>query len=227
MKKKLSVVVCTLNEEKYVENCLKLLAKQEVPCEIVLVDAHSKDNTVKIARKYADKIVYDHGKGLSDARNVGWKNASCEIVAYCDCDSLPPKDWTKNILKLIEGQYCASGPIFPYDGKFLNRISMNLWANLFPRFMSKIGYQSVWGANMAFTKSILKKYPFRFKFLEDYDMGIRLRKTFKVKFHKDMKLPVSSRRFDRGFNRICIKYYIREWFKRKLGLTKRSATGYF
>ncbi len=223
--KKISVIVLTKNEEKYIGSCLSLLRKQEIPCEIVLVDGHSTDSTVKIAKKYADKIVYDHGKGISDARNVGWESASREIVAYCDSDSLPPKDWTRNILKNIEGKFAVSGPLIAYDGRFWTKICFLVWSNLFPRFMAKIGYHSVWGANMAFRKSVLRKFPFRCKFLEDYDMGIQLRKTFRVKFSGDLKLPVSSRRFDKGFCRTCIKYYLREWWRRKM--RRGSTVGYF
>ncbi len=222
---KISVVVLTKNEEKYIENCLKCLRNQEIPCEIIVVDGHSTDNTIKIARKYADKIVYDHGKGISDARNVGWRNASCDIVAYCDADTLPPRDWTKKILKHIKGRYCVSGPLVSYDGNLWMKICFRMWADIFPRFLSKFGYNNVWGANMAFQKPVLKKFPFRLKFLEDYDMGKRLRKTGKVKFIGELKLSVSSRRFKNGFIRTCIKYYIREWFKRKI--LKKYSTGYY
>jgi len=223
--KKISVVVCAKNEEKYIENCLKCLASQEIPCEIVVVDGHSKDKTIEISKKYANKIVFDHGKGISDARNVGFETASCEIVAYCDADSLPPKNWTKKILEHMEGKYCVSGPLIPYDGSLITKINMNVWANFYPRIMSKLGYQNVWGANMAFRKTILKNYPFKVRFLEDYDIGIRLRKTFKIKFYGDLKLPTSSRRFENGFIRTCIKYYIREWINRKL--KNKTTTGYY
>jgi len=222
---KISVVVLTKNEENYIENCLRCLKNQEVPCEIIVVDAHSTDNTVKIAKKYADKIVYDNGGGISDARNVGWKNASCDIVAYCDADSLPPRDWTKKILKHIKNYYCISGPLIAYDGGLWMKICFRVWADLFPRFLSKFFYNNVWGANMAFKKFILKKYPFRLKFLEDYDIGERLRNTGKVKFVGELKLPVSSRRFEKGFVRTCIKYYIVEWLKRKV--FRKYTTGYY
>lgn len=224
--KELSVVVCTKNEEKYIGPCLRRLAEQEVPCEIIVVDAHSTDRTLEIAKRYADRIVFDHGRGISDARNVGWKAASCGTVAYCDCDAFPPKDWTRKILKHMEGLYCVSGPMIPYDGRMLVRINFNIWGNLFPRLMSRLGYQSVWGANMAFRRSVLEKYPFGPRFLEDYDMGIRLRKTFRIKFYGDMKMPVSSRRFENGVLRTCIKYYLREWVKRKTGRAT-DTSGYF
>lgn len=225
MKKKITVIVCTKNEDKYIGQCLRCLSRQEVPCEIILVDAHSTDKTIDIAKKYADKIVYDHGLGISDARNVGWKNASYDVVAYCDCDSIPPRDWTKKILREINGFYAVSGPIVSYDGTTMLKIKFFLWGSFFPLAMSKMGFQSVWGANMAFQKPVLEKYPFRFRFLEDLDMSQRLRKTFKVRFCKSLRLHVSSRRFNEGFNRICIKYYLREWWRRKL---RRSSTaGYF
>ncbi len=53
---KISVVVCTKNEEKYIEGCLKRLVNQIIKPEIIIIDGHSKDNTIKIARKYTRKI---------------------------------------------------------------------------------------------------------------------------------------------------------------------------
>jgi len=222
---KISVVVCTMNEEKYIGPCLEHLINQDSSCEIIVVDAHSTDKTLKIARKYTNKIYFDNGKGISDARNVGWKNASHDIVAYCDADSLPPKDWTKKIIKNIKNLYCVSGPLMPYDGNTLMKINFLLWSDFYPRIMGLMGYHNVWGANMAFKKSILKKFPFKMKFLEDHDIGVRLRKTFKVKFCEDIKLPVSCRRFEKGFYRTSINFYVREWMRRKI--IKKSTTGYY
>ena len=94
----ISVVVCTKNEEKWLEPCLKALKEQFAVPEIIIVDAHSTDKTKQIAKKYTKHVYNDNGKGLGSARNIGWKKAKAPIVAYCDADTKPPKDWTYNIL---------------------------------------------------------------------------------------------------------------------------------
>jgi len=222
----ISVVVCTKNEEKYIENCLKALSKQVIKPELIVVDGHSSDKTVEIAKKYADKIVYDSGRGLGEARNIGWKAAKSNIVAYCDADSIPPKDWTRKIAELMDKYDCVSGPLSAYDGSRIMKLKFKVWADLFPRMLSLGGYNCVWGANMAFKKEVLKKYPFRLKFLEDYDIGYRLRKNkVKMKFHKSLLLPVSSRRFANGFHRTAFRFYVLRYLKMKL--LGKTDSGYY
>lgn len=222
---KISVVVCTKNEKKYIETCMKALSKQELMPEIIVVDAHSSDKTLRIARKYADKVLYDKGNGLSDARNVGWKAANGEIVAYCDADAVPKKDWTNNISDLMKKYDAVSGPLVANDGSMKLRISMKLFADIFPRLASLFGWNLLWGANMAFRKSVLAKNPFRVRFLEDYEIGRRLRKFCKVKFSKKLAVPASTRRFEKSFFRTCIKYYVFGFFRIKYG--KREFSGYY
>ena len=50
-----SIVVCTLNEEKNIEGCLRALRDQKFSgnYEIILADGNSEDNTVKLAKPFA------------------------------------------------------------------------------------------------------------------------------------------------------------------------------
>jgi len=98
----ISVVVCAKNEENYIGNCLQCLKKQTLKPEIIVVEGHSTDKTYNIAKKYADKVVRDKKRGIAAARNLGWKTAKGDIVAYCDADSLPPKDWVEKISKFMK-----------------------------------------------------------------------------------------------------------------------------
>lgn len=221
---KVSVVVCTKNEEKYIETCMRALSNQTLKPEIIIVDAHSKDGTVKIARKYADKILYDRGRGLSDARNQGAKATSCEIVAICDCDTEPKKDWTKNIAELLKKYDAVSGPLIAKDGSMKLRISMKLFADIFPRMASVLGWNLLWGLNMGFRKDVLLKNPFHTTFLEDYEIGKRLRKSYAVKFSKKIGVPASTRRFEKSFFRTCMKYYVLNFIKIKF--MKKDVRGY-
>jgi glycosyltransferase involved in cell wall biosynthesis len=212
-----SVVVCTKNESRFIEGCLKCLSNQTVKPEIIVVDGHSTDKTVSIAKKYADKIVEDHRKGIADARNIGWKVANGDIVAYCDADCLPHKDWIKNILKHMNGNVCIFGPIIPYEGKTRVKIGLKVWGDLFLKASSIFGYPCICTANVAFKKSVLKRHPFRYQILEDFDVGNRIRKVGKVKFYRDLYMPISTRRFREGFHRLAFKYYLLNYFRLKTG----------
>ncbi len=220
---KVTVVVCARNEEKAIERCLRALEEQELKPEIIVVDGHSIDNTVKIAKKYADRIVYDSRKGISDARNVGAKAASEKIVAYCDADCVPEKDWTQNIAKAISGKVVAvSGPLIAMDGGVKQKLGFKIWADIAPRILAKFGYNCLWGANMAIERKTLLASPFRTRFLEDYEMGVRLRKLGGVRFLKNISMPASTRRFSQSFYRTCIKYYILGVIKIKLCIEDRG-----
>jgi glycosyltransferase involved in cell wall biosynthesis len=61
---RISVIVPTYNEGRTIRKCLEALRNQTFKdYEIVVVDGHSKDNTVEVAKKYADKILFDEGRG--------------------------------------------------------------------------------------------------------------------------------------------------------------------
>ncbi len=95
---------------------------------------------------------------------------------------------------------------------------MKVWANFIPIILSFIGYNSLWGANMAFRKSVLKKEPFKVNFLEDYELGIRLtERGYKTKFTGKIKIKVSSRRFSKSFHRLCFKEYILNAIRIRIG----------
>ena len=219
-----SVVVCTKNEEKYIKRCLECLKKQTVKPEIIVVDGHSTDGTIKIARKYADKIVEDNKKGIADARNVGWKNAKGDIVAYCDADCMIPTNWVENIEYRMKGNVCVYGPIIPYEGKLRVKLGLRVWGSMFLRASNIVRYPCICAANMAVKRSILKRYPFRYNMLEDFDMGNRLRKVGKVRFYKDLLLLISTRRFKKGFHRLAFRYYLLNYFRLRRGKEMKSYT---
>ena len=56
---KVSVIIPTLNAEKFIGNLLKNLIKVQTlkPNEIIVIDSSSQDKTVKIAKSYGCKTV--------------------------------------------------------------------------------------------------------------------------------------------------------------------------
>lgn len=225
----ISVVICTKNEEATIERCLVGLSEQEVTPEIIVVDGHSRDGTVEIARGYADRILLDSGGGLSEARNIGWRAAQSSIIAFCDADCWPIATWTKNVIELMKpGVVGASGPLISYDGNSTTKMNITIWANWFPRLLTLFGYSCIWGANMAFRRDVLERYPFRLRFLEDYDIGYRLRrsKSGTLCFDSRIPMPISSRRFEHSFYRTCLRFYVKPFLMMRV-FKIFDSTGYF
>ncbi len=158
---KISVIIPVHNEEKYLENCLRHIFKQdEKPAEIIIIDNNSSDNSIKIAQKYPVKIVKEKKQGAVFARNRGFDEANSELIARCDADTLVPPDWIKRIKNNFENNKKAvalSGPSFFYDLPF----------NLLTLFLTRVYFRALWliqnkkhtliGPNMVIKKTIWKK----------------------------------------------------------------------
>ena len=86
----LSIIIPTLNEEKYLPLLLKSIKKQTLkPLEIILADARSKDETIKIGREFGCKIIKGGNPGFG--RNNGAKIAKGEMLLFLDADVILPK----------------------------------------------------------------------------------------------------------------------------------------
>ncbi len=127
---KISVVVATYNGAHYIYKCLNALLLQNYPkdkFEVLVVIDGSKDKTLEYAKKYPVRII-DLGKngGLSNARNVGAREATGEIIAYTDDDCEPDSNWLYYIAKAFDADNvgAAGGPnITPTDDSFMAKCS--------------------------------------------------------------------------------------------------------
>lgn len=97
----ISVIILSMNNGHTLEACLRsVLRCPPFSKEIIVVDAHSTDNTPTILEKYRDKIriIYDEGEGIGFARNLGVENATYDIVAFLDSDVLCARDHFTTLL---------------------------------------------------------------------------------------------------------------------------------
>lgn len=87
----ISIIIPTLNEEKYIGKLLYCLGKQTFKCfEIIVVDGQSKDKTEEVVLKYVKrlrlKFVLADKKGVSYQRNLGAKTAKYNWMLFLDAD---------------------------------------------------------------------------------------------------------------------------------------------
>lgn len=101
-----SIVISTYSKDRleYLLDCIDSLKKQTLkPAEIILVlDPNSELIEFYRMRLPDIKIAVSQEQGLSNARNVGVKNAKEEIIAFIDDDAVADKDWLKNLTKNYE-----------------------------------------------------------------------------------------------------------------------------
>ena len=85
----ISVIIPVRNGEKYLQEAINGIKKQNMNVEIIVVDDYSKDNTLKIA-KNSDCRIIEHNvqKGPVVAKNTGIKEAQGKYILFHDCDDI-------------------------------------------------------------------------------------------------------------------------------------------
>ncbi len=196
---KISVIVPTYNEEKYVGKTLESIKNQKtnLDYEIVVSDCNSEDKTVIIAKKYANKVVRSEKRSIASARNTGAKHAKGEIFVFIDADTILMSDY----LEFINSKFQKDEALIALTTGF--KIS-----NQSPKFMfteeiannyldihSRLSNTILIGINLCVYKYIFNKVGgFKDVLLEDAQISKDLEKIGKTKFFPDRKVIVSSRK---------------------------------
>src|SRR5579862_7385160 len=103
MASEISVVICAYTEKRWDEllAAIASVRRQTVPPkDIIVVIDYNPDLLQRVGAEITDvTIVENQGdKGLSGARNTGWKTARGEIVAFLDDDALAAANWLEYLL---------------------------------------------------------------------------------------------------------------------------------
>jgi glycosyltransferase involved in cell wall biosynthesis len=108
-----SVIICTLNEAQNLPHVLPKIP--DWVDEVMLVDGHSTDDTIAVAKTLVPdiKIVTQPGRGKGDALKFGIVQAQGEIIVTLDADgSTDPADLSKYVEPLTNGYDFAKGSRF-------------------------------------------------------------------------------------------------------------------
>lgn len=213
---KVSVVIPVYNEEKCIGDCLTALLNQtHAPDEIIVVDNNSTDTSAQIAERMGAQVVKEPKQGMIHARNRGFESARYPIIARCDADCIPPKNWVKTIVVDFDENIDAlTGPFTTYD-------TMPLLAQLFSviyfngmRFLQS-GKNTLAGPNMCLTREIWKKVKDTVcldagQVHEDIDLAIHINQAGgMIKFDDNLLMSTSGRRVRHNPLSFFIEYPIR------------------
>ena len=99
-----SLVLPVRNEEQNLAILLPYL--MQYCSELIVVDGHSKDRSVELARQYTSHILFDSKKGKGDAIRKSIDRISRPITVFMDADhSHNPEDIPKLFLPIIMGNF--------------------------------------------------------------------------------------------------------------------------
>ena len=114
---RVSVVVPTKNEARNLEHVLGQLP--EDIHEVILVDAHSEDDTVEVARRVRPdiRVLTQNGRGKGDALRTGFAAVTGNVVVMLDADgSADPAEIPRFVEALLDGADFAKGSRFLEGG---------------------------------------------------------------------------------------------------------------
>ena len=214
---KFSFIIPTLNEGEYLEECLKSIKSQNFnDYEIIIVDSYSKDNTVKIAKKYGAKVLYESKKGPAVARNTGAKKAKGEILIFPDADVRFEEDFLENLERKMKS--VTAGGIFnivPYDASSMTfKINYKI-ANIIASFFVSVGIPLTAGSCFSYRKEFFNRVGgFNPDFMtnEDHDLAKRISKFGRFEYFKDITVWTSTRRVKKWGTLKSIKIYSKSTF---------------
>ena len=86
IEEKVTVIIPARNEERTIQKVIRLVQKNSIVNQIIVVDNDSMDNTAKLAKNAGAQVVFcaEHGKGY--AMEEGLKYAINDVVVYIDAD---------------------------------------------------------------------------------------------------------------------------------------------
>ncbi len=187
---KVSFIIPTYNSERTIGKCLKSIRQQkDVDTEIIIVDGYSKDNTIEIAEKYADKIIRARGT-LGFARLLGAKYASGEILGIFDSDVyLPHEDWLKKAIEWFhkDDKIGIVWPVNipPPNASFTAKAYFSVWLYKLLKTKNPVPGGNILVRTKAY-REVEKQLNPKLHFGEDFDLTVKIiDKGYKVALHWD------------------------------------------
>jgi GT2 family glycosyltransferase len=123
-----SIAISTFDRNDDLEKCLFALSKQTFKdFEILIVNGGKPEpvrNTLKMFTGLNIKIVDQERKGIVEARNLGWRRSSADIVCFIDDDLIVSPQWLENIRAafLSDGKIAGvTGPTLIPEDRLNNR----------------------------------------------------------------------------------------------------------
>jgi glycosyltransferase involved in cell wall biosynthesis len=210
-KLKISVVIPTLNEGKYLPSTLFHL-QQLKPYEIIIADSHSTDNTREVAKKFGAKVVLCPRKNAAIGRNAGGRKAKGDIILFLDADTIVfpnifdviQNDFSK---KKVVGWTCL---VYGFTPSWKDQVIYNMSNHLIHFLTSTLKKPHAPGIVIGVRKKVfdaLNGFNEDLKVMEDHDFADRTKEHGDFIFSKETCVYTSARRLESWGGLNLIKRY--------------------
>jgi glycosyltransferase involved in cell wall biosynthesis len=222
----LSIIIPTLNEQRYLSPLLEAISAQRLDEEhqIVITDAGSQDKTVRIAREHGCAVA--SGGLPAKGRNQGARAALGDLLLFLDPEALLPKNFIANALSEFRRRRLdvASCRIEPIVESWMPRFT-------FLRFLYDLGYNwparllegvYPYASSLILVKSEVHErlggFDEQVKIGDDHDYARRAARFGNVGMLRFGKLPLFMRRCqNEGIIKTHLKYQVCNLFNLVLG----------
>lgn len=190
---KMSIIIPVLNEEKLLPRLIDFLRENdpEKKCEIIVVEANSEDNSLKIAQEKSDLVISTPIRSRAYQMNLGAKEAKSNLLYFVHADVLPPSNF---LIKVTENHINGS-KIGCFRQKFEgNRLllKVNAFFTRFDKTWCRGGDQTLYVCKHLFDD--LGGFNEDYSIMEEYDFMKRAREITPFKILKE-STTVSIRKY--------------------------------
>jgi len=196
---KISVVIASYNAQAFIEKAIKSVLDQSLtPHEIIIIDGGSKDDTVRIIKKYESKLAYwvsERDKGIYDAWNKGVEKVTGDWILFLGCDDILLNDTIEKYTDFIKS--------IPSDTEFISSrnqivdengapIRVEGWEWEWPRFLNVM---TVAHPGSLHSVELFKKYGnynTNYKICGDYEFLLRPQQNLKAQYLNEISIVVAE-----------------------------------
>jgi O-antigen/teichoic acid export membrane protein len=162
---RVSIVICNYNYARFLPKAIESALSQTRPCEVIVVDDGSKDESRSILTGYADRVhlILQPNGGQNAAYNAGFEVATGEIVIFLDSDDYLEPDaaqtlataFTENVVKVHYRMRLVDAAGQPLGGTIPHAMASG---NVLTTLLNNgVLYASAPGSGNAYRRSVLQR----------------------------------------------------------------------
>ena len=230
---KLSMIIPTLNEEKYIGRLLECLSNQTFKdFEVIVVDGQSEDNTLAVIGLFKSrlvvKVIKSDVRKVSYQRNLGAQNSSGFHLLFLDADVTFRRNFLSKAMKKIDGKNRICVPKYhPSDKRWYYHLFFGIINSYYYLFqpITPGGIGSCVFSNKKIHAAV-NGFDERFNWNDDLVYIKRAAKKFKYKI-LDVPIYVSVRRFEKDGTKKTMMVWVYAFFSVYFGRNKSDKVRYF
>ncbi len=195
----INVFIAALNEEEGLGATISELTENVYAKRILVVDGHSHDRTVEVAKDHGAEILFQDGKGKGDAiaKAINCMGADVEYVVITDADFTYPAEYVPEMIQILEqmpqvGMVCGNRfSKQPMGNAFQGRFTFGNKLLAFSHsFFNGVDLQDPLTGLRVVRADILRKWPIKSK---GFDVEVELNHQVSKQGFETIEIPIGYR----------------------------------